>query len=197
MNTVIVIAMWATPAFFVIFVNFVRIRTQIRRRNHDRILYALCDVRDFMAVKSARGELPENSEMFKYFFGVIADIIHVHRNYPICFRHLALGVKENYRQPVPTWKRRLVREIKKSDTETRGMLSKYLNAVQIAMREDRRIAFIERTWFVLKKTGERTDIFKRISRQAVLSDDVREFARFMSSVRKASALGYEDLALAA
>jgi len=191
MNTIIVITIWLSPALLMICI------TQIRRRNHDLILYQLCDVRDFMAVKAVNGELSEKSELFKYFFGVIADVVHVHKEYPICFRHLASGVKENHNQPVPVWKKRLMREIKKSDAETRNVVIKYLNAVQIAMREDKRIAFIERTWFVIRKSQKSTDVFRRVSHQAVLSKDLRSFARFVSSIQKASAPDYENLALAA
>ena len=193
MNTALLIILWIAPSLFVVCINHVRVRSEIRRRNHDRILYALCDVRDFMAIKATKGELSESSEVFKYFFGVIADIIHVHKNHPLCFRHIAAGVKENYNQPVPTWKRRLIREIRKSDTETRAMLLKYLGAVQISMHEDKRIAFIERTWFKLSR--ERVDIFKRVARQTVLSNDTRTFARFAASIRYASRI--DDMELVA
>lgn len=193
MNTALLILLWLAPALCVMCVNHVRVRSAIRRRNHDRILYALCNVRDFMAVKSARGELSESSEVFKYFFGVIADIVHVHKNHPLCFRHLAAGVKENRHQTVPTWKRRLMREIRKSDAETRLVFGEYLRALQIAMHEDKRIAFIERTWFKLSRS--RVDIFKAVARQSVLSHDTRTLARFAASIRFASQI--DDLELAA
>ena len=184
MNTILLILIWIAPALLLVTFSHIRVRTQIRRRNHDRILYALCDVRDFMAVKAARGELSEHSEIFKYFFGMIADIIHDHKNHPLCFRHLAIGIKVNRNQPVPTWQRRLLREIKKSDPQTRLMLVKYLEAVQISMHEDQRIALVERTWFRLIRSS--SDIFKRVSKQHLFSHETRAFARFAASVRFAS-----------
>ncbi len=194
MNIAILIFLWLAPSLLVVCVCHLRVRTEIRRRNHDRILYALCDVRDFVAVKAARGEFSENSKIFRCFFGVIADIVHVHKNHPLCFRHIAAGVKDNQNQPVPVWKRRLLRELKKSDPSTRSIVLKYLEAVQISMHEDKRIAFIERTWFRISRS--RIDIFKRVARLSILSHDTRTFARFAASVRSASRLDQFELAAA-
>ena len=55
------IALWVFVPAFLFATATVRIRPLRREREHDLILYALCDARDTVAVKAIRGEIDERS----------------------------------------------------------------------------------------------------------------------------------------
>lgn len=120
------IAIWLLVPAILFAAAVLRIRRLRRKREHDLILYALCDARDTMAIKAARGELDERSETFRYFYKKLSEIVHDHKNHPIGFAHIAKTLAENKNRPVPTWVRKLIRELKKSDPEIKQVVGRYI-----------------------------------------------------------------------
>ena len=173
MSIATLIGFWLFIPAIVIAAKELKWRRLLRCREHDLILYAFCEARDVMAIKALRGEISENSETFRYFYKQLAKIIHDHRNHPIGFAHIAKSLAENKNRPVPTWVRRLIRELKKSDPEIKHVVCKYIQAIDFVRRQDTIIALLEKLPFWWKKT--RTGPFRST---VGLSSRTRQFARF-------------------
>ena len=178
MTTASLIAFWLVVPVILIAAKELKWRHLLRRREHDLILYAFCEARDSMAVKVLRGELLENSETFRYFYKQISQIVHDHKNHPIGFAHIAKSLAENKNRPVPTWARRLIRELKKSDPEIKQVVCKYIRAIDLVIRQDTVITLFEKLPFWWKKT--RSGRFRNVAGQQLLSANTRQFARFNS-----------------
>ncbi len=72
----------------VFFTTAVRIRKLQEAMLHDKFLYALCEVRDSMALLVADKKLSEKSDSFELFYKITASMIHNHRNSGVCFKKL-------------------------------------------------------------------------------------------------------------
>jgi|SRR5438477_8358929 len=175
MNYVALIALWLLVPVSAYFAAVLRIRRLRRQREHDLILYAFCNARDTTAVKAARGEIDERSETFKYFYKQLSAIVHEHKRYPIGFTHIAKNLEENRNRCLPTWVRRLLRELKHSDTETKQMVGHYIQAIQLIMKQDSLVAALDRLpmWFKKQRS-----FFRQLADQPFLSKQKRSFALF-------------------
>ena len=190
MNYLALIALWLLVPTIAFFAAVLRIRCLRRRREHDLILYAFCDARDTMAVKTARGEIDERSETFKYFYKQLATIIHDHKRHPIGFGHIAKNLEENRNRPAPTWVRRLLRELKHSDAETKQMVGRYIQAIELVMKQDSLVAALDKLPMWLKK---QRGFLRDLADQPFLSKRKRSFARF--NLALANVVDYSPTAL--
>lgn len=86
MNILILLgAMAAFPLLVLIFNLFALNRLKMQR-DHDRMLYRLCAIRDEMALMALDGSVGEETRIFKFFYSTIAGMIHHHRQAGLCFR---------------------------------------------------------------------------------------------------------------
>lgn len=175
MNYVALVALWLFVPALVFFSAVLRVRRLRRQREHDLILYTFCDARDIAAVKAARGELDERTETFKYFYQRLSKIVHDHRRHPIGFGHIAKNLEENRNRPIPTWVRRLLRELKHSDMETKQMVLRYIGAIELVMKQDPIIATLDKLPHWIRK---HRGFFRSLADQPFLSRRKRSFARF-------------------
>ena len=196
MTTIIaLIVLWLFVPVVFFMATEIELRRLRRARNHDRILYAFCEARDVIALKAIRGELDERSETFRYFYKTLANLIHDHKRHPIGFAHLAKNLLMQKDQPVPTWKKRLLRELKKSDPGTKQVVGRYLDAIQLVMHQDSLIGTLDAIPFWWKKT--KGELLKNVSKQQFLPGDRRNFARFNLALAKVVNYQPTDLAMAA
>src|SRR6266513_2115792 len=158
-------------------------------------LYTFCEARDVIAIKAIRGELDERTDTFRYFYKTLANLVHDHKRHPIGFAHIAKNLLMQKDQPVPTWKRRLLRELKKSDPETKQMVRHYLDAIQLVMHQDSLIGMLDKIPFWWTKT--KGEFLKNVSKQQFLPGDRRNFARFNLALAKVVNYQPTELALAA
>lgn len=175
------IALWLIVPATLYVSSALYIRRLRRERQHDLILYTLCDARDLAAVKAVRGEIDERSQIFRYFYKELSEIIHDHKGHPIGFAHLAKNLAENKNRPPPTWVLSLIRELKKSDAETKQMVMRYIDGVQLIRKQDSLISFLDK---LPRWVGERGVLLPR--RQ-------RSFARFNRKL--ATTVGYQSVGL--
>jgi hypothetical protein len=145
-----------------------------------------------MAVKAVRGEIDERSQTFRYFYKVLSDIIHQHKQHPIGFSHIAKNLSESRNRPTPTWVLRLVRELKRSDQETKQMVMRYIDGIQLVMRQDSMVAIFDRLPFWIRKHG---GLFRSLADQPFLPRRQRSFARF--NLALANVVGYQPSDLCA
>lgn len=180
-----VLAIWLAVPVFVYAMAALRVRRLRRYRIHDAILYAFCEARDTMAVKAAGGELDERSATFQYFYRTLSQIIHQHKQHPIGFGHIAKSLAENKNRPTPTWVLRLVRELKKSDEETRRVVVRYIEAIELVMQQDSLISILEAfpSWF-----RKRSGLSRSLATQRLLPRPQRSFLRF--NLKLADVVGY-------
>jgi hypothetical protein len=195
MTIIALIALWLFVPLVFSAVTEIEVRRLRRARNHDRILYTFCEARDVIAIKAIRGELDERSETFRYFYKTLADLIHDHKRHPIGFAHIAKNLLEQKHQPVPTWKRKLLRELKKSDSETKQVVGRYLDAIQLVLHQDSLIGTLDRIPFWWTKT--KGELLKNVSNQQFLPRDRRNFARFNLALAKVVNYQPTELAMAA
>jgi len=86
MNTFILLsAMVAFPLLVLTFNLFTLNRLKMQR-DHDRMLYRLCAIRDEMALMALDGKVGEETRIFKFLYSTIAGMIHHHRQAGLCFR---------------------------------------------------------------------------------------------------------------
>jgi len=187
------IALWLFVPVALFAIATIRIRRLRREREHDLILYALCDARDTVAVKAIRGEIDERSQTFRYFYKQLSEIIHEHKRHPIGFAHLAKNLADNRNRPTPTWVLRLMRELKKSDVETKQMVKRYIDAIQLIMEQDSLVVLLDKLPFWIRKHGV---FFRALADQPLLPKRQRSFARF--NLALANTVGYysDDLCAA-
>ena len=184
MTIISLLAFWLFVPCVLIALKELQYRRLRRRREHDLILYAFCDARDLMAIRALRGEIDENSETFKYFYKTIGRLVHDHKNHPIGFGHIAKNLNQNRGRPVPTWVRRLLRELKRSDLETKQVVWKYIEAIKLVMKRDSTVAFLEKLPFWWNRA--RGNLFKSVSEQPlILSGQKRQFAQFSLLISRA------------
>ena len=195
MTIVALIALWLSIPVLFFAISEIEVRQLRRRRNHDRILYAFCEARDVMAIKAIRGELDERSETFRYFYKTLANLIHDHKKHPIGFAHLARNLLKQKDEPIPTWKRRLLRELKKSDAEIKGVVGRYLDAIQLVMHQDSLIGLLDRIPFWWNRA--KGELLRNVSNQQFLPGERRNFARFNLALAKVVDYHPTELALAA
>jgi hypothetical protein len=88
MSAAILVAMMIAFPVIVLALNFLQMRDLRKRRDHDRMLYRLCAVRDEAALMAINGELREESEIFSSLYTLSSTIIHNHRRSGLCFRNL-------------------------------------------------------------------------------------------------------------
>jgi hypothetical protein len=187
MTALQIVALWLfVPALFFAAATL-RIRRLRREREHDLILYALCHARDTVAVKAVRGEIDERSQIFSYFYKQLSEIIHEHKRHPIGFAHLAKNLADNRNRPAPTWVLRLVRELKKSDVETKQMVRRYIDAIQLIMKQDSLVVLFDQLPFWIRKHD---GFFRALADQPLLPKRQRSFARF--NLALANTVGYYD-----
>jgi hypothetical protein len=184
MNYFTLIALWLFVPSIAFFAAVLRIRRLRRQREHDLILYTFCDARDTVAVKAARGEVDERTETFKYFYERLSKIVHDHKRHPIGFGHIAKNLEENRNRPPPTWVRRLLRELKRSDNETKQMVLRYIAAIELVMKQDPIIAALDKLPHWFRKHG---GFFRSLADQPMLSRRKRSFARFNLALAKVAA----------
>jgi hypothetical protein len=185
MITLQLIAFWLFVPVVLLAVATLRIRRLRREREHDLILYALCHARDTVAVKAIRGEIDERSQIFWYFYKQLSEIIHEHKRHPIGFAHLAKNLADNRSRPTPTWVLRLMRELKKSDVETKEMVRRYIDAIQLIMKQDSLVVLFDKLPFWIRKHG---GFFRALADQPLLPKRQRSFARF--NLALANTVGY-------
>jgi len=195
MTIIALIGLWLFVPFVFSAIAVIEVGRLRRARNHDRILYAFCDARDVVAIKAIRGELDERSETFRYFYKTLANLIHDHKRHPIGFAHVAKNLLEQKGRPLPTWKRRLLRELKKSDPETKQMVRCYLDAIQLVLHQDSLIGALDKIPFWWTKT--KGELLRNVSNQHFLPGDRRNFARFNLLLGKVVDYQPTDLAIAA
>lgn len=186
------IALWLLLPAIAFFTAVLRVRRLRREREHDLILYAFCDARDMIAVKAVRGEVDERSETFKYFYKRLSEIVHDHKRHPIGFGHIAKNLAENRNRPIPTWVRRLLRELKRSDDETKKMVMRYIDAIKLVMKQDSFVAALDKLPFWIRK---HRGFLRGLADQPLLSSNKRSFARF--NLALANVVGYSPAGLAA
>jgi hypothetical protein len=145
-----------------------------------------------MAVKVVRGEIDERSQTFHYFYRVLSDIIHQHKQHPIGFAHIAKNLSESRNRPTPTWVLRLVRELKRSDNETKQMVMRYIDGIELVMRQDSLVAIFDCLPFWIRKHG---GLFRSLADQPFLPRRQRSFARF--NLTLANVVGYQPHGLCA
>jgi hypothetical protein len=179
------IALWLFVPAVLFAVATLRIRRLRREREHDLILYALCHARDTVAVKAVRGEIDERSQIFYYFYKQLSEIIHEHKRHPIGFAHLAKNLADNRNRPTPTWVLRLMRELKKSDVETKQMIRCYIDAIQLIMKQDSLVVLFDKLPSWIRKHG---GFFRALADQPLLPKRQRSFARFNLAI--ANTVGY-------
>jgi len=185
MITLQLIALWLMVPVILFAVATLRIRRLRREREHDLILYALCHARDTVAVKTVRGEIDERSQVFSYFYKQLSEIIHEHKRHPIGFAHLAQNLADNRNRPTPTWVLRLMRELKKSDPETKQMVKRYIDAIQLIMKQDSLVVLFDKLPSWIRKHG---GFFRALADQPLLPKRQRSFARF--NLALANTVGY-------
>lgn len=186
------IALWLLVPSIIYASAALRVRRLRRHREHDLILYAFCDARDTMAVKAARGEIDERSVTFQYFYKALSQIVHQHKHHPIGFAHIAKSLEHNKKRPAPTWVLRLLRELRKSDDETKQMVMRYMYGIELVMKQDSLISAFEKLPFLVRKHG---GSFRALADQPLLPRRRRSFARF--NLKLADVVGYQrDLYLA-
>lgn len=182
-----VIALWLLVPALMYAAAVLRVRRLRRHRAHDLILYAFCDARDTMAVKAVRGEIDERSMTFQYFYKVLSQIVHQHTHHPIGFAHIAKSLSENKNRPTPTWVLRLIRELRKSDEETKRMVMRYIAAIELVMKQDSLVAIFDGLPYWIRKHGS---FFRSLADQPLLPRRQRSFARF--NLKLADVVGYQS-----
>ena len=90
----------------VLFFELRRLRHRRLKRQHDLMLYSLCQVRDEAALLGLSGQLSEESVSFQFFYSTSATIIHHHRSAGMCFSDLIREVDKAFmeRSDKPTEK---------------------------------------------------------------------------------------------
>jgi len=195
MTIIVLIILWLFVPLAFLTASEIKVRRLRRARNHDRILYAFCDARDVVAIKAIRRELDERSETFRYFYKTLANLIHDHKRHPIGFAHIAKNLLQQRDQPIPTWKKRLLRELKKSDPEIKHVVGRYLDAIQLVMHQDSLIGALDSIPFWW--TNAKGELLRNVSKQQFLPGDRRNFARFNLALAKVVDYQPTELAIAA
>jgi hypothetical protein len=180
------IALWLFVPALVFASAVFRVRRLRRHREHDLILYAFCDARDTIAVKAARGEIDERSMTFQYFYKGLSNVIHEHKSHPIGFAHLARSLSENKNRPAPTWVLRLLRELKKSDEETKQMVRRYIHGIELVMKQDTVVALFDMLPFWVRKHQR---LFRSLANKPFVPRRQRSFLRF--NLKLADVVGYQ------
>ena len=187
MNLFILVIVWlAVPVGWYALITC-RLRRLRREREHDRILYARCAARDTVAVKVLRGELDERSRTFEYFTRFLSNIIHQDRTYPIGFAHIAKALDAQKNKPKPAKILQLLRELKRSDEETKLMVRSYIDAVQLIMRQDSLIVLLDKLCQCFR---DQREFLHFMAACWLLSNPQRSFTRFNS--RLADVVDYDS-----
>jgi len=82
---------------------------------------------------------------------------------------------ENKNQPAPTWVRRLIRELKKSDVEIKQVVGRYVWAFNLVKKQDHLRGLVER--FAHGRRRHPVGPFAIVIKQ-LLSKRTRQFSRF-------------------
>lgn len=114
--------------------NIARVGNAITERDHDRILYAFCDVRDSFALRAINKEISEDSEVFKFFYSTLAKLVHDHPHHGKCFvdliREIYKKKTRNNKTPEQTL---LAKELEQADEETKRLAMVFINAYTQAL----------------------------------------------------------------
>ena len=86
-----------------------------------------------------------------------------------------------------------MRELKKSDVETKQMVKRYIDAIQLIMEQDSLVVLLDKLPFWIRKHGV---FFRALADQPLLPKRQRSFARF--NLALANTVGYysDDLCAA-
>jgi hypothetical protein len=161
MNLFILVIVWlAVPVGWYALITC-RLRRLRREREHDQILYALCAAR--------------------------ANIIHQDRTYPIGFAHIAKALDAQKNKPKPAKILQLLRELKRSDEETKLMVRSYIDAVQLIMRQDSLIVLLDKLCQCFR---DQREFLHFMAACWLLSNPQRSFTRFNS--RLADVVDYDS-----
>ncbi len=98
-------------------------------KEHDRILYRFCRVRDSIAQLAVEGKLAEDSNIFKFFYSQNASIIHSHRDAGLCFSDLLKQVDREVALSARSKESDLLQEIRQSDEEVHKLVDTYNDAL--------------------------------------------------------------------
>lgn len=185
---------WLSIPFVWIWWNQRQSRKIAKMREHDRILFAFCAARDTIALKAIRHEVDEDSQLFDFFYHRTAKLIHYHRHFGVCFKHIAQAIAaKGYRGELSSSTKKLMRELKHGDAEIKLMAENYSQAVLVMLAENsgsfflRAVLHLSRAAFS-EGVGKISESLSLVSRLLIPGDELAtlRFARQMTSAAKAS-----------
>lgn len=110
---------------------------------HDRLLYSFCSVRDAIALKAIKGEIDEDSEVFRFFYLKNSELIHIHKKSGLCFSGIGRSmvgrmITSPKNAPIPAETKRLLRQLRHSDDEIKQIAGVWINAMMVVFSESLR-----------------------------------------------------------
>ena len=186
MMTLAIILIFCFPAL-VILKNISRVADLKLELEHSRILYAFCSVRDTFALKAIRNEVSEESELFKFFYGVNSMLIHDHPKHGKCFvemiREIYKKRTSNNKAPQNT---RLAKELGEADKESKAAAMLFIHAYSRALLKAMPLVIVDA---FAKLTKQKSDgLILKIVALNPFSTDNRNAAQFGMALARAACL---------
>lgn len=190
MKVLIFLTIWFAFPVMVSVAAAVAVRRLQKRRLHDQLLYRFCSVRDAIAMKAIRGEISENSEIFEFFYTANARVIHRHKKMGICFNDFARRLiehsdrKGDHQRPIDAKTKRLVRQVRRADLETKAIVVSWIEACAVMLNEAQRGMWLERSLWKMRRRG--TNFYRWVGKQFYVPAPQRAAANLISILSAAT-----------
>ncbi len=181
MNAIILITVMAAFPVAVLINSLILLNRLKMQRDHDRMLYKLCAIRDEMAAMSLNGKISEDSRIFAFFYSAIASMIHHHRQAGLCFRGMIRYIDREIREmpkESPDTRESLGDEIQNSSKAVQRLAHEFCQVMIHGLI--RSIGFIIIDRFISK--FKKIDYYALLQKVFVFSSTNRNVLEFCESI---------------